>query len=129
MKCREIESLLSAYLDRELNDDQMQTVTDHLQDCAACRRQHQSLQKVDQQLAGLSVPPGLADRIHTACVSESAAGATTTPSRSIANPSRYAWMMVVAIAASIVLVVGLTMQTSPPDPQVDPQTDPVGMFA
>jgi len=50
MKCRDIQEKLSAYIDEELNPDQLENVTQHLIRCPECRSELEALQKVDTVL-------------------------------------------------------------------------------
>lgn len=43
MICYKVKSLLSAYIDGELSEDEYRFVTLHLQRCAACRKEQQEL--------------------------------------------------------------------------------------
>jgi anti-sigma factor RsiW len=90
--CREVEGLLDAYLDRELEPDQSASVRDHLGTCAACRQR-----LADRELLGRMVrrapyypmPEALRARL---------AQTETRPRRA---PRMLAW------AAGIVLAVSL----------------------
>ena len=50
MKCRDIQEKLSAYIDKELNPDQFENVTQHLVHCSECKSELEALQKVDTVL-------------------------------------------------------------------------------
>lgn len=54
MLCSRIENLLSAYLDGELDPDEVRVVDAHLVRCAACRRELGLLNETKQALAGLA---------------------------------------------------------------------------
>lgn len=53
MHCRRIGSLLSAYLDGELAEEDSEAVRVHLERCPHCRAEHQSLLETKQVLAAL----------------------------------------------------------------------------
>ncbi len=50
MKCREIQEKLSAYIDKELNPDQFENITQHMVHCSECSSKLEGLQKVDTVL-------------------------------------------------------------------------------
>lgn len=55
-QCAAIGDLLSGYVDRELTQQQAQRVQIHLETCAACRRLHDDLRNMKEQLRQLSYP-------------------------------------------------------------------------
>ena len=55
MKCRDIQEKLSAYIDKELNPDQFENVTQHLVHCPECNSELEALQKVDTVLNNASL--------------------------------------------------------------------------
>ncbi len=58
MNCRRINSLISAYIDGELNGSDMLAVRQHIGDCKVCRDEYESLRETKQILSGLQpVPP------------------------------------------------------------------------
>jgi len=54
MLCSRIENLLSAYLDGELDPDEIKLVDAHLARCSGCRRELGLLNETKQALAGLA---------------------------------------------------------------------------
>jgi len=52
MKCRDIQEKLSAYIDEELNPDQLRDIKQHLLHCQKCRSELKGLQNVDTALKG-----------------------------------------------------------------------------
>lgn len=54
MNCRRINSLLSAYIDRELTGAEMLEVRQHLRDCPACDLEHETLQDTKRLLNSLA---------------------------------------------------------------------------
>jgi hypothetical protein len=54
--CTAIGDLLSGYVDHELTQQQSQRVQIHLDTCAACRRLHDDLKNMKEQLRQLSYP-------------------------------------------------------------------------
>ena len=66
MKCREIQEKLSAYIDKELNPDQFENVTQHLVHCSECKSELEALQKVDTVLDNAplySVPAKFSEKL------------------------------------------------------------------
>lgn len=66
MNCQIAQNSLSAYLDRELQGDQMMSLRSHVERCAECRAELDSLRAVKSGLAALKVydaPEGLADGV------------------------------------------------------------------
>lgn len=55
MICYKVKSLLSAYIDGELSEDEYRYVTAHLQRCAACRKEQQELLTTKRLLSSLRV--------------------------------------------------------------------------
>src|SRR5215471_14746859 len=69
MKCAEVESLLSCYLDGALTGAEMQAVSGHMRTCAACDVEHEKLTEAQRLVAGLgrkAAPPDLAVKLHVA---------------------------------------------------------------
>jgi hypothetical protein len=69
MTCREVESLLSLYLDGALTGAQMQQVAAHTEACTSCRAEFKQLQSTQRLLSTLgkqSAPPDLALRLRVA---------------------------------------------------------------
>jgi anti-sigma factor (TIGR02949 family) len=66
MKCRDIQEKLSAYIDKELNPDRFENVTQHLIHCPECRSELEALQKADRVLKNVpfyNVPAKLTERL------------------------------------------------------------------
>jgi anti-sigma factor RsiW len=55
LNCRKVSGLLSAYLDQELTGEEMLSVRAHLDDCALCRSEYQSLSDTKHLLASLAL--------------------------------------------------------------------------
>lgn len=69
MKCSEVQSLFSLYLDGGLTGAQMQQVAAHTEACAPCRVEYEQLQSTQRLVAGLGkrqAPPDLALRLRVA---------------------------------------------------------------
>ena len=69
MKCEQVQSLLSLYLDGALRGAQMQQVAAHIEECASCRAEYKQLQNTQRLVAGLGkqpAPPELALRLRVA---------------------------------------------------------------
>jgi len=62
--CRDIDTLISGYIDNELTQSQRQRVAVHLEDCAACRSQHDALLEVRRSIAGMDASAMTADAWH-----------------------------------------------------------------
>ncbi|MGH7703121.1 MAG: anti-sigma factor family protein [Gemmatimonadales bacterium] len=66
-KCEEVFQRLDAYLDRELSEDEMRLVREHLEACARCASEHQFemvvLDEVRRKLRRISVPEGLVAKV------------------------------------------------------------------
>lgn len=65
-KCREIESLLSAYLENELSKEEGKNVTDHLDSCPDCLRVKEKIEGIIFKLSDLQeeVPFFLKNRLY-----------------------------------------------------------------
>jgi anti-sigma factor RsiW len=53
MKCNEVREKLSPYLDRELDQDQMKSIEDHLDACSICLKEFELLKKTDAFLINI----------------------------------------------------------------------------
>jgi ferric-dicitrate binding protein FerR (iron transport regulator) len=102
MKCSDTLQLLSAYIDNELAASQRQAVAKHLDECSSCQQHLRELRTVDETFSLLRTPTDLADKLVAAAV-----GGLSTASEQPVNRSstRYGWAMLLAIAASIGLIV------------------------
>jgi len=68
MNCTEIQNLISAYLDGELQPKEAQGVRDHLQGCESCQKEFQSLAKTWEMLdewKDIEPQPGYVSRFWT----------------------------------------------------------------
>lgn len=63
MRCEQIETLLSGYVDAQLTQQQRQMVHVHLADCPACRDEVKSLQRIREDLQMMRVPDPSADQM------------------------------------------------------------------
>jgi len=75
MKCGEVQSLFSLYLDGALTGAQMQQVTAHTQTCVICGEEYRKLQNTQRLVAGLGrrpAPPDLALQLRVALSQERA---------------------------------------------------------
>ena len=50
MKCRQVQKRLSAFQDGELNPQEQERVSDHLESCSACRERYAEMEKIWQAL-------------------------------------------------------------------------------
>lgn len=64
-KCREIESLLSAYLENDLSKDEMENISEHLNGCSACLSKKEKMEEIILKLSDLQeeVPFFLKNRL------------------------------------------------------------------
>jgi hypothetical protein len=75
MKCSEVQSSFSLYLDNALTGAQTQQVTAHTQTCGICHTEYRQLQDTQRLVAGLgkkAAPPDLALRLRVALSQERA---------------------------------------------------------
>ena len=65
-KCREIESLLSAYLENELSKEEAESVAGHLKECPDCLNKKETIEELIYKLADLQeeVPFFLKNRLY-----------------------------------------------------------------
>jgi hypothetical protein len=65
-KCREIESLLSAYLENELSREESENVAEHLNICPECRNKKEKIEEIIYKLSDLQekVPFFLKNRLY-----------------------------------------------------------------
>ena len=65
-KCREIETLLSAYLENELSKDEYKNVTDHLNNCPDCLSIKEKIEGIVNKLSDLQeeIPFFLKNRLY-----------------------------------------------------------------
>jgi len=63
MNCPEYQDMLSAYLDRELPQEDHKEVARHLESCAACQGELSSLLAIKEKLRGTHLPSMPADLI------------------------------------------------------------------
>ncbi|MFA5975130.1 MAG: zf-HC2 domain-containing protein [Elusimicrobiota bacterium] len=57
MNCSHVQSLLSAYLDGEINPPGADWIQSHLQDCASCRVELRNLKEIKQTIEHIEGPP------------------------------------------------------------------------
>lgn len=73
MNCKSVQSRLSAYLDREMNGDELLQVRRHLSNCPDCREEEESLRTLRRLLAEAPIPEppaDLADRLTARVLAE-----------------------------------------------------------
>ena len=96
MNCAEVSSVLSAYLDGELDALRSREVEAHLQECTACARRWSDLEALRESLRApdlrYAMPPGLESRVRRSLRRET--GTPVAPFR-------------MALAAAALLVVGV----------------------
>jgi len=66
MKCREVESKISAYLDDELESRMRESIETHLNRCGKCRKRVEGLRELDallQELPRVHVVPEFAEKL------------------------------------------------------------------
>jgi predicted Zn-ribbon and HTH transcriptional regulator len=57
MNCNDVKELLSLYIDNMLEPNQMNTVTEHLSHCGACKKEYEELTQILSLLANIEVSP------------------------------------------------------------------------
>lgn len=63
MTCHDTQTLLSAYLDRQLTADELKDVRLHLETCAACRKEEHTLLQLKESLRTVRMPGIPADLV------------------------------------------------------------------
>ena len=65
-KCREVESLLSAYLENDIPKDELENVAEHLASCLECRSKKEKIEELIYKLSDLQeeVPFFLKNRLY-----------------------------------------------------------------
>ncbi len=107
MTCLEVQELLSAFVDNELDKNTMQKVQKHINNCPSCRKELEELKVILDELASLedvSVPEIFDERLHKALVLE---GISIRDSKKIdiKNKKKINWKAISSLAA--VFMVGL----------------------
>lgn len=103
MSCRDIRNDLSAYLDDELSPERRERVSAHLESCADCRAELETLRRTVEMVSELpraNAPETLHDRVMGEIRSGAAPAAEEAPRVSAA---RHWW----PVAAAILIAVGL----------------------
>ena len=97
LECREVQELLSAWLDGELAPEEQGLLAAHLKSCAGCRREEGQLRALDSALLELAapVPPRLAEKVLARLREQQA------------PRGRRPWWQSLAVAASLVLGIVL----------------------
>ncbi len=57
MRCNKVRNNLTAFLDRELPENLQEAVENHLASCPSCQQERKALERVQQTLEGMEVPP------------------------------------------------------------------------
>jgi len=107
MDCKKVKSLLSAYIDQELNPSLEKEVRAHLEECLACKREVEELRKTISQVKSLpkmEVPEGFPRKVQQRI-------AETSPSPK--SPLLRLSLPAVATAAVIILAVIIAKQFTP----------------
>jgi anti-sigma factor RsiW len=105
MNCKNAQSLLSAYLDDELNGREMLDIRAHLHECGECTEELQSIESVKRMLEASPVPapsPGFEDRLVSSVLSHA-----KVPS----EPKRISILTLTGIAAASMLVTMLLLNS------------------
>lgn len=107
MKCNEIRELLSLYIDRMLDEDQLKAVEEHLSACEACRNEYNEMKEMIDLLGQtemLAVPDAFRFRLKKALKEETQdminAGLIKKPSK-----KKSQWRILTSVAA--VFAVGV----------------------
>ena len=109
MKCKEIRSLLSAYLDDELGLDEKQAIKSHLEECKDCSELLLELKETKSLLGQITeepVPQEVAEKV-TAGIREAERAKRTAPSNDIKQPflSRKALNYIIALASVLAVLI------------------------
>lgn len=107
MTCLEVQDLLSAFIDNELDEEKMKEIQDHIEKCPVCKQDVTELKRMLSELSGLKdvpVPEIFHERLHEALVQE---GISIRNSRniSIKHKKKIMWKRLYSLAA--VFLVGL----------------------
>lgn len=107
MTCLEIQELLSAFVDNELDDDNMKKVQKHLEKCPRCKKDVEELKDIISGLSSFEdvpIPEVFDDRLHKALTIE---GQDIRNSKAIpiAKKKKINWIRISSVAA--VFIVGL----------------------
>lgn len=103
MSCREIREQLSAYLDGELSAEEAGTIRDHVESCAECGQELESLRRTVQAVAGLpsvGAPADLKEKILTDLDMETGEKSETTR----VSRRRMLWPTAAAILIALFLM-------------------------
>lgn len=107
MTCLEVQELLSAFVDNELDDDKMNKVQEHLEKCPSCKKDVEELKDVIAELSSFEdvpIPDAFNERLHEVLVAE---GQDIRNSKAIpmVKKKKFNWKRTSSIAA--VFIVGL----------------------
>ncbi|HEY0868666.1 MAG TPA: zf-HC2 domain-containing protein, partial [Fimbriimonas sp.] len=109
MTCRNIQPLLSAYLDRELGGDEMLDIRSHLRDCEECRFELENLVNLKRLLTGLEAPEtpaGFEERL-LATVIQDRPVACFLPRRRVGAALAFAGVAACSMAATLIVMASL----------------------
>lgn len=110
MRCDEIKSNLGRFVDDELDGPACEELRGHLDQCAACRAEFQSLRALGEALAGsdeVSVPDGLWDAIERRLDAEPIHENEPRTRRLRPGPRIFTWRPL-ATAAVLLLAIGIS---------------------
>ena len=106
MKCNEICDKLSLYIDKELNDEEMQQMEEHFKSCENCQKElneYENLISVLKNMPEEEPPEGYCKRLHNKLL-ESSPQLKPKKALKIIGINRSKWMKYGSIAAALVLV-------------------------
>ncbi|GIW71082.1 MAG: hypothetical protein KatS3mg102_0624 [Planctomycetota bacterium] len=111
MQCHEVQQLLSAFVDDELDCCRSHQIDQHLERCAGCRAEMEQIRLLDARVRAAgrseSCPPALRERVRAALAAELAAGAGAARRRRLfARLVRYGGLAAAVLVAAV-LGVGL----------------------
>ena len=104
MNCNEVMDKLSLYIDRELSDDEIHLMEEHIKDCENCQKEleeYNNLISILQNLPEEEPPEGYCQRLHNKLKE---ANASQSKNLKINKFNRFKWMKYGSIAAALVLV-------------------------
>src|SRR5579871_6455049 len=105
MNCKNVQALLSAYLDEELSGREMLDIRQHLGDCESCSEELTCVRGVKDLLGRTPVPDPTADFEERLVASVLA----STPTRF--EPGKLSWVTLTGIAAASMLATMLVLNS------------------
>ncbi len=124
-QCEIFEPLISAMLDGEMTQAEHDELISHLDECSNCRTQVRAFQCVDQAVTTMSaITSTSSERSQIPVINESANGQLSGNKPWVAMQSNWPWwrMIPLAVAASLLLILGITIINGPKPATADQVT-------